>query len=689
MTRLITYYFTLILLLGSCTKFKLKYPYAENNTTIDTLYDVEIEDDYKWLEIAHEGNKKWFKWQNEQKRLTDTYISDRNLFLRDRIIELNDIPLYIPIEIINNRVYYFKINANTNHTDLYSFNLTNRETIFIKDLGKSLRSLSRLKGSLSMDESKFAIINTINDYQNNLLIYDLQTGSDACDTIFNVRAYKPLWFESKVHYINDAFNSNDFSNQVCSYDVQTKAKSIHYESDLESIFDPLDISIDRINGRLYITDNLNNKCNTFKVDLIRQSEPVLINSMHIPEGNIYRMAGTDEENIFYIKHDKYFISKIDAYHIDSKKWNHLYTDNKRQLSEFNQIKDHVILSYKNMKDNKAVLINTKNLSSKPIRVIKEGVFTFVNNRQDTTLVFSEQSFTKPKSLNSASIRNSDYRYTIIENAALPFNPDDFVSKHVTIKSETGRNTNIVISHKKDIKLNGENPAIVFFYPNSTPIHINTFHFSRIMYMEQGFVFVQRSYEEYAQSFSIEEKEKDMRSILTYLTEAQYTDRDKLCISGYEYGASVAAKAINNDPTICKAVIMTNGIFDFVLHPSSDKIRYHNKQLFDFQTKEELQKLLIKSPYHNIKRSGDYPAILALYGDDNKTISPSHTYKYIAKLQMRTKGNNPICMHPHLRMNLGDSNVIMYDYKDHIYHALNFLSEAVDINLSSKNISRRN
>lgn len=61
MTRLITYYFTLILLLGSCTKFKLKYPYAENNTTIDTLYDVEIEDDYKWLEIAHEENEKWLK----------------------------------------------------------------------------------------------------------------------------------------------------------------------------------------------------------------------------------------------------------------------------------------------------------------------------------------------------------------------------------------------------------------------------------------------------------------------------------------------------------------------------------------------------------------------------------------------------------------------------------------------------
>ncbi|MGL5788787.1 MAG: hypothetical protein ACRCXV_02785, partial [Bacteroidales bacterium] len=55
-----------ILLIGylfsSCVKPGLNYPYAENNSTVDSIFDLEIKDDYKWLEGNNPDNEKRNQW---------------------------------------------------------------------------------------------------------------------------------------------------------------------------------------------------------------------------------------------------------------------------------------------------------------------------------------------------------------------------------------------------------------------------------------------------------------------------------------------------------------------------------------------------------------------------------------------------------------------------------------------------
>jgi prolyl oligopeptidase len=58
--------------------------------------------------------------------------------------------------------------------------------------------------------------------------------------------------------------------------------------------------------------------------------------------------------------------------------------------------------------------------------------------------------------------------------------------------------------------------------------------------------------------------------------------------------------------------------------------------------EEQFNFLIKySPIHNIRKGLNYPATLVTTADHDDRVVPLHSYKYIATLQEKYKGSNPV------------------------------------------------
>lgn len=678
MIRLI---FICTLIFSSCSKLKLKYPYVENNTIAETIYGVEVKDDYKWLEMDSMSKD----WKAAQLKLTDKYLNTSNSFLKQRIQELNSIPKYLALEISKNKIYYLKTIPNTNDTYLCYIDLHEKKSHVMKDLGSSLRVTNLIKGSLSSDFSKLAVVVSGDGNATDLLIFDLTKDAPDCDTIANVRDYKPVWHKDKIHYIGDAFNSGSYGNRICSYDIETCKETVLYEGEMEGIFNYLDMSFDQINEVLYVMDNNNQQYKTYAINLKSQAEPYLIYSAPCLKDSTLRMAGVDQERIYFIKHNEQFFAEVFSYHITSKQITTVHKKENRQLTGFNQIKDHIVLSYNNMKDNQAFLINTNNQKIKDIKVSKESMFNFYNNSQDTILVLSEQTLLTPESLEGFDVSDMQVKYPLIAPAPLPYNPDDFETKQIKLLSDDGSELNFSISYKKGLELNGKNPTIVFIYPNSIPIDINAYHYSRIMYLEQGFIFVQRSYEGYSSTFCVDRKVNNMKQLVAFLCENNYTSKEYIALLGYEYGAAIAAKCINDDPSFCKAAIFSDGIFDLVYHPHMDNVRYHNKILFNYESKEELLTRMSVSPYHNIKYKADYPAILAFYGEKNKIVDPAHTYKYIAKLQMRTKGDNPVLLKPNKIKQIDGSIQNLYD--DYVFNILSFFSQELGVKLSAEKQSR--
>jgi len=50
-----------------------------------------------------------------------------------------------------------------------------------------------------------------------------------------------------------------------------------------------------------------------------------------------------------------------------------------------------------------------------------------------------------------------------------------------------------------------------------------------------------------------------------------------------------------------------------------------------------------SPLHNVKAGGEYPPILVTSADTDDRVVPSHAKKFVATLQAKAAGKNPILL----------------------------------------------
>jgi prolyl oligopeptidase len=82
------------------------------------------------------------------------------------------------------------------------------------------------------------------------------------------------------------------------------------------------------------------------------------------------------------------------------------------------------------------------------------------------------------------------------------------------------------------------------------------------------------------------------------------------------------------------------------------VRYHRFLVARFwvpeygssENPEQLKYLLAYSPYHNVKPSTKYPAVLFVSGDSDTRVDPLHARKMCTLLQDATGSDRPVFLH---------------------------------------------
>ena len=235
---------------------------------------------------------------------------------------------------------------------------------------------------------------------------------------------------------------------------------------------------------------------------------------------------------------------------------------------------------------------------------------------------------------------------------IDFKSSDFESKQVFYTSKDGTQVPMIITYKKGLNYDGNNPTILYGYGGFNVSLTPSFSISRAVWMEQGGVYAVanlRGGGEYGKAWhdaGTQMKKQnvfdDFIAAAEYLMAEKITSIDFLAIDGRSNGGLLVGATMTQRPDLVKVALPGVGVLDM--------LRYHNFTAgagwaYDYGTSDDSKELFeyLKgySPIHNVKEGVSYPATLVTTADHDDRVVPAHSFKFIAELQDKHHGDNPV------------------------------------------------
>lgn len=274
---------------------------------------------------------------------------------------------------------------------------------------------------------------------------------------------------------------------------------------------------------------------------------------------------------------------------------------------------------------------------------------FDGKEEDKELYYTLSNYTTPSTI---------YRYdiatgvsTLFKAPEVPFDPARYVTEQVFCTSKDGTRVPIFVSHRKDLKRNGENPCYLYAYGgfqiNLTP----GFSTSALLFMEQGGVYCVanlRGGSEYGEAWHrggmLENKQNvfdDFIAAAEWLIDNKYTSSSKLAIAGGSNGGLLVGACEVQRPDLYAVCLPAVGVMDM--------LRYHKFTIgwgwaVEYGTSEDPEQFAYiykYSPLHNIREGVKYPATLVTTADHDDRVVPAHSFKFAATMQHCQAGEAPV------------------------------------------------
>ncbi len=277
-------------------------------------------------------------------------------------------------------------------------------------------------------------------------------------------------------------------------------------------------------------------------------------------------------------------------------------------------------------------------------------YGFGGKKEDQTLFYSFTSFTYPNSIFQYNIQSGES--TLFKQAKVDFNPEDYETKQVFYKSKDGTEVPMFIVYKKGIALNGQNPTYLYGYGGFNVNLTPSFSIPRILWLEKGGIYAQpnlRGGGEYGEKWhkagTKMQKQNvfdDFMAAAEYLFENDYTTSDYLAIAGGSNGGLLVGATMTQRPDLAKVALPAVGVLDMLrYHKFTAGAGWASDYGTSEESKEMFEYLLNYSPLHNIQAGTAYPATLVTTADHDDRVVPGHSFKFIATLQEKHQGKNPV------------------------------------------------
>ena len=232
-----------------------------------------------------------------------------------------------------------------------------------------------------------------------------------------------------------------------------------------------------------------------------------------------------------------------------------------------------------------------------------------------------------------------------------FNPRHFQTRQVFYHSRDGTTVPMFITHKKGLRRNGRNPALLYGYGGFNISLTPAFSVANLVWMEMGGVYAVPNLRgggeygvEWHQAGMKSKKQNvfdDFIAAAQWLIANQYTRPEKLAISGGSNGGLLVGATLNQRPDLFGAALPAVGVMDMLRFNQFTAGWAWTSDYGSPEKPEEFKALRAYSPLHNIQPGAKYPATLITTADHDDRVVPAHSFKYTATLQAAQGGDAPI------------------------------------------------
>ncbi|MEK6615223.1 MAG: prolyl oligopeptidase family serine peptidase, partial [Bacteroidota bacterium] len=667
------FFYPSLILLASCSSTihhppstieHLPYPQTQKADTTDDYFGTKIVDPYRWLEDdTSEETKQWVEAEN---KVTFDYLSKIPFRqqMKNRLTQVwNFEKMTAPFK-KGNYYFFYKNNGLQNQNVLYvQDRLNGSPKVLIDPNTLSADGTTSLSGISIREDGKYIAYNLAksgSDWNDIITVEIKDVGTQNFvplpDTIHWVKFSNASWHGDGFYYstypapTSHAYSDKNENNKTYFHKLGTKQSNdkIVYE-DTKHPGREWRISVTADGKFMKLFGSESTSGNSFAVKESNSQNWTWVDTSFMNEYNFIDNIG----NVLLVHTNKnapkWKVVMIDPMKPQPENWKIVIPENNDLLESVSLCNGKIVAKYLHDVTSKLSVYDMDGKMEKEISTPPLGVVGFSSDNKDSVAFYSFTNYITPSAI---------YKYNINTNASevffkpkVDFNSDDYESKQVFYPSKDGTKIPMIITHKRGITLERNNPCFLYGYGgfnvNITPGFIT----NSVVFLENGGVYAvanMRGGNEYGEEWHkggiILNKQNvfdDFIAGAEYLIKEKYTSSQKLAIHGRSNGGLLVGAVMTQRPDLMKVALPGVGVLDM--------LRYHKFTIgyywasdygrSDF-SKEQFDCLVKYSPLHNVKET-EYPATMITTADHDDRVVPAHSFKFAAELQSKHKGANPV------------------------------------------------
>ncbi|WP_274058474.1 prolyl oligopeptidase family serine peptidase [Vibrio parahaemolyticus] len=638
----------------------MHYPNTRKDSVVDTYFGHDIADPYRWLE--DDRSEETAQWVSGQNSVTFDFLGQipYRQQIRDLVANSQNYEKYSQPFVRGDYTYFYKNDGLQNQSVLYRRKGEGETEVFLDPNTFSEEGTTSL-GEVSFSKDYRLVAYSISEGGSDwrkIFVIDTETKEQLEPEIVDAKFTSISWLGSKGFY----YSSYD-KPQGSELSARTEHHKLYYhelgtpQSEDKVIFGELGAQIHRYVSGTTTTDDrfliISGAESTsgnrlFYIDLQSDSQAI-VTLRDTTQGDTYLIDSQDETLLLYTNLDAPN-GKVVSYNTQTEQWADVIAEQEQPL-EISKGGGYLFATY--MVD---VLSKVKQFTYqgewiRDVELPGEGTaYGLAGKKEETTLYYTFTNYVTPPTIFSFDVESG--ASTLYQESKAPFDRNEYESKQVFYTSKDGTQVPMVISYKKGISLDGSAPTMLYGYGGFNISLTPMFSGNVANWLELGGIYAvanMRGGGEYGKAWhnagTQQQKQNvfdDFIAAAEYLIENDYTSSERLAIRGGSNGGLLVGACMTQRPELFKVALPAVGVLDM--------LRYHTFTSgegwkYDYGTSEQSEAmfryLLGYSPVHNVKEGVQYPATLVTTADHDDRVVPAHSYKFIAELQDKQQGKNPV------------------------------------------------